>query len=613
MKPLLPLLAGLLLALLAACGPGPGGTPRQPPQAVTGPQAHRVTALVLTVEGPAPGQAQASFARGGRSSVTFLARGRGVYFVSARCDGPARALTQADDLPGWVSAGQEVWLEIGPGERAQTLLDLHADTTDCTLTVTPGGRPAWTLRLRDEALANPRLTALDTPLPACGGTGRDALETAFLATGGLSATCPLPAGRATLLADGIDALNARVQALTGRALPRAALEAGDVGMPLDFSAAPQLDLIYVTYLNVNADFAGALTARMLEWHAARGTAVRILVTDVMMTETDRRLFEGLAARYPSVQIQPYRMPASAARGFDGHAGQFHRVTHVKMFATLARQPGRSVAIVGGRNLHEGYFFDQPRDLSARPDLHQYDPTQTRLTGGFTAYQDFEVAVHGDAAVGAVVRHMAALWQRDHDSQALRPPAGAAQGHAAEGTVRHFLSVPFADGQAQEDYFVGLIDAAERNLRIASPYLNLTPDLDAALRRARERGVRVEIVTTVRVREVTDLFVSNLNRMFAEDHGDWLHFVDYDPAPMLLHAKIFVIDDRLVVVTSTNLNQRSFVHDLENGLVFLDRALAARVSGVIDGWMAAGNPVARQQEVPGFVRLLMRWGAFRRGF
>ncbi len=607
------LLAGPLLALLAACAPGPEATLRPPPLA-PGPEGpHRVTALVLTVEGPADGQTQATFARGGRSSVTFLARGRGLYGVSARCDGPARALQGQEGAPAWVPAGQPVRLEIGPGERARSRLELHATTTDCTLTVTPGGRPAWTLRLSDEAVVRPRLSAFETPLPACGGTGRDALETAFLATGALSATCPLPAGPVTLLPDGLEALNARVQALTGRALPRSVLAAGDADMPLDFSAAPQLDLIYVTYLNLNADFAGALTARMLEWHAARGTAVRILVTDLMMTETDRRLFEGLAARYPSVQVQPYRMPPSAARGFDGHAGQFHRVTHVKMFATLARQPGRSVAIVGGRNIHEGYFFAEPRDLSAHPELHQYDPTQTRLTGGFTAYQDFEVALHDDAAVRAVVRHMAALWHRDHDTQALRPPSGTAQGVAAEGRVLHFLSVPFADGHAQETYFIGLIDAARHRLRIASPYLNLTPDLDAAMQRARERGVQVEIVTTVRVREVTDVFVSNLNRMFAEDHGGWLRFVDYDPVPMLLHAKLFVIDDRLVVVTSTNLNQRSFVHDLENGLVFLDRDLARRVSGVIDGWMEAGRPVSPRQEVPGFVRLLMRWGPFRRGF
>lgn len=603
-----------LVALLAGCGPGPDEAARHPPAQVAEDEVHRVGTLVLTDEGPAAGQTLATFAGASRVSVQFLARGAGAYQVAALCDGPARARAPDEGLTGWQSAGQPVVVPVGHRQRGLSALELHPDVTGCDLTITPGGRPAWSLRLEREDIARPRLAALDAPLPACEQpAGGDALERAFLAMQGLSATCPVPAGPVTTLADGLDALNARVEALTGRPVTRAALLAGDPAMPLDFSAAPTLDLIYLTYLNLNADFAGALTARMLEWHAARGTTVRILVSDVMLTETDRALFEGLAARYPSVQIQPYRMPSTAARGLDGHLGQFHRVTHVKMFATLAREPGRSVAIVGGRNIHEGYFFAEPRDLSAHPALHQYDPAQTRLTGGFTAYQDYEIALHSDTAVRQVVGHMAALWHRDHDTQALRPPSGAAEGLAREGMVRHFLSVPYADGQAQDAYFVGLIDAARRSIRISSPYLNLTPDLDAALRRARERGVRVDVVTTVRVREITDFFVTGLNRQFANDHGDWVRFFDYDPVPRLLHAKLIVIDSRLAVVTSTNLNRRSFVHDLENGLVFLDRGIAAQVDATIQRWIDDGRAVPPGQPVPRLVQLMMRWGAFRRGF
>lgn len=609
-----------LIALLAlmSCAPS-ADEGLQLERAVVPPAGpHLVTWLVLSQDGPAEGQHDAVFsaAGAGRVSLAFLPQGRGAWWVSATCDAGARVRAVEGEVsaPIWMPAGQPVTLHLESGERGQSWLDLDPSTQRCTLTVTPGGQQPWTLNLLREDIARPAVARLDAAGRTCAAGGGGPLERAFMANGDLSASCPLPMGQVTLLEDGLDALNARVEALTGRALPREALLAGNAEMPLDFSAAPQLDLIYVTYLNLNADFAGYLTARMLAWHATRGTAVRILVSEVMLTATDRHLFEGLAARYPGVQIQPFHLPASAAQGFDGQLGRLHRVTHVKLFATVARQPGRSVAILGGRNIHEGYFFDTPRDLSAQPWLHQYDLTQTRLTGGFTTYQDFEIALHDDRAVRSIVGHMAALWHRDHDSQALQPVQDAAPvPRVEEGMMRHFLSVPFSDGQAQEVYYAGLIDAAQHSIRVAIPYLNLPPLLEAALLRARERGVRVDVVTTVRVREATDFMVTGLNRDFANRFGDWVRFFDFDPYPQLLHAKIIVIDGRLAIVGSTNLNQRSFVHDMENGVVVLDRRLAAQLDAVIQGWIDRGQRVRPGQPISRLGALLARVGFIRRGF
>ena len=580
---------------------------------------HAMNTLVLTREGPAPGQGLYYFSglEAARISVMFLVRARSRMTVVAQCDGRARGRENAQTvtLPAWVPAGQDVRLVLGPRERRRTLLDLNPEVTRCDLTVTPGGGQPYVIRMRREELVRPRIARLDARYTQCsGGRDLDPLAQAFLAQpGALSMTCGVPIGDTRPLQDGVDALAARVEALTGSGVSRAALEAGDPSMELDWSNAPELDLVYVNYLNLNADFAGYLLARMLAWHAARGTVVRILVSDLMLTETDRALFEGLAAQYPTVQIQSYLLPASAAVGLEGQLGRLHRVTHVKLFATIARQPGRSRAIVGGRNIHEGYFFTQPRDLSAYPFLHQYDPGQTRITGGFTAYDDFEIELRGDQATRMVVQHMAALWHRDHDTQAPRPAGRTVPVGAVDGTVRHFISVPFADGEAQITYYEGLIDAARESINIANPYLNLPPRLDAAMMRARDRGVRVNVVATVRVREAADFMVSNLNRWFGNRFGAWVGYVDYDPYPRLLHSKLIVIDDRLVVIASTNLNMRSFVHDLENGLVLMDRGLARRISRVIDGNASDGAPFEPGQVLPRLFTWLRSLALIRRAF
>lgn len=602
-------LLSLALVALAACAPVQASRVHTARPAETG-WRHAVSYLVLSPEGPAEGQHIAYFSgrQAARMDVSFIATGRGAIRVQALCDGRARVRPSDEPVtdPAWQAPGQGVLIELGPAERNRTWLELSPETTHCDLQVTPGGRAVYALELLREETARPEIARLDAPSEGCrAGPGAGRLARAMLGQGDLAMTCPVDVGRTRLLPDGLAALNARVEMLTGRAVDPAALEAGDPRLALDWSQAPSFDLIYVNYLNLNADFAGYLVARMLAFHAARGTIVRILVSDIMLTATDRRLFEGLAARYPTVQLQPYHHPAEAAEGFEGELGRLHRVTHVKLFAALSSVPGRSRAMIGGRNIHEGYFFPSPRDLSALPFLHQYNPAQSRLTGGFTAYEDFEIEFQSDDAVRAIVGHMGQLWHRDHDSQRPEPPTVMRQvGALAEGSMVHFISVPFADDQAQIAYFAGLFDAAQSSIRIAIPYLNLPDALEAALRRARERGVRVDIVTTVRVREATDFFVSGLNRDFANEFGDWVNFYDYDPFPRLLHAKLFVIDQHLVVVTSTNLNRRSFVHDLENGVVLLDREVARGVDRVIQGYIDGARRMGPGQPVSRFLRRLL---------
>lgn len=606
MKAMRRIMVGLVVVWLAGCAAPANRLPLPEPA-----ERLAATTIYLATDGPADPRATVSIAADGPVDLRFVVRDRGRMRVVARCDGRARAMPEGFVLspPGWSAPDTLVMLDLGPGERWQQRISLAPETAQCHLTVTPGGYPAWGVTVQRQALA------VDRPLQRCAGDGDGpSLSGGIMASGGLSMTCPVAAGRVEILDDGLDALALRVEALTGTRVSRAALERGDPDMALDFSRAPDLELIYVNYLNINADFVGYLTARMLAWHAARGTAVRLLLSDIMLTDADRALFEGLAARYPSVQIQSYRFPALAATDGEAQVARLHRIAHVKLFATLARDPGRSVAIIGGRNLHEGYFFLTPRDLSAYPALEQYDPADTRLTGGFTAFDDFELALHDDQAVRTVVQHMGQLWNRDSITQApvvdARPPLHRPM---REGQMRHFLSVPFADGAAQLQYFVGLFDAAQTSIRIAVPYLNLPEPLEQALGRAVARGVRVEVVTTVESREAAEFMITGQNVLFGNRFAGQVAFYDYDPPEVLLHSKLFVIDGRVALVASTNLNQRSFYHDLENGLVFQDRAIARQIDRVIQRYIDGAEPFTPGRPVSGLVRALDRIGVIDRAF
>lgn len=615
----------MLALCLAACAGGAAGPVDPPPSAARGlPSAEGWLHL-----GAAPPERTEVLVPGRLAEVAALRLVEGVgraARIEARCDGPARMRAEPDPPqpaaprpdPAWAPAGAVLLADLPAGSRGTLALDLAPGTEGCEMVARRGPFAAQAWALRREVLARPQLAAIDAGAPRCAVApptpADDPLAAAFAAVRGLDQTCPMPVGPTRLLPGGLDGFDAKVEALTGRRLGAAALLSGDPDLPIDFSAAPDLDLIVLSYLNVNADFTGALMARMLEWHAARGTVVRILVADQFWGEAERALFEGLAARQPTVQIRRFRYQPLPGDGVEGHLARFHRVQHVKLFATVGHDPSRSRALIGGRNLADGYVFADPFDLSDHPTLRQYSRDRGIYFGGFHSYRDLEIEFLGDAQVRALVGHWAELWHGDPVTARPRRPAAVPVPAAAEGArLRHFLSVPWLDGGAQEALFADLIDSAQERIDIASPYLNPPPRLAAALDAAVRRGVAVRIVTTERVREPGDMFITGLNRMFGAEWAGRITYLDHDPHPLLLHTKAMVIDGRLTVLGSTNLNFRSFVHDLENGVMALDPRLAAQVAAQIEGYAADARPIAADATVAPLVRAVMRLPLVRRVF
>lgn len=610
--------------MLAACtGGGAALAPAPSGPRVDAMAAVRDSRLHLDAAAPVSSSVPVAGGAGEVAQVALVSVAGRRMGVQALCEGPARLrelpeptrrMAQPRPDPAWAPAGTSLGTGLSPGSRGRVWLDMAPGTEACRLTVRAGSGPGYTLELTREERFNPALAALDAGAPRCApAAGTDPLSAAFHAGRPLSQTCPMPPGPIRLLPDAIEGFDAKVEALTGGRLGAQALESGDPWLPLDFSQAPELDLIVVSYLNFNADFTGFLMARMLAFHAARGTVVRIFVADPLWSAAERGLFERLAARHPTIQLLPFRYAPRRGDGLEAHLGRIHRVQHVKLFATLARVPGRSRALIGGRNHADGYVFPAPFDLSAWPLLRDYRLGRGILAGGFHSYSDLEAEFRGESQVRALVAQWAGLW-RDETGHGPATPAARGAAAAIEGPLmRGFLSVPWEDGQAQVALFADLINAAQTRIDIVSPYLNPPEAVARALDAAIARGVVVRVLTTERVREPADTFITGLNRQFADRYAGRLAYLDHDPYPLLLHTKAMVIDGRLTLIGSTNLNMRSFVHDLENGVMLLDEGFAARITDLIEGYAADASPIAPGGEVALAVRLLLRWPMVRRLF
>ncbi|MEI9404861.1 phosphatidylserine/phosphatidylglycerophosphate/cardiolipin synthase family protein [Mesorhizobium argentiipisi] len=536
--------------------------------------------------------------------------------IGGTCNGPlairasGRSTTLARTAPFHLSLpAVEISVSLFP-DQAVTRCDLRV-----TSTLAPAGAPLTLLR---EESADPWIAALDSRYDRCpvpDPAGMEELDRAFYAGRWLSQTCALPLGSPTLLRKSRDGFNAKVEALLGKTLPDSAFDKADPELPLDFSNAPKLRLIYLSSLEFKADFSGRIMERLIRHHAAQGTKVRILVTDVLEREKDDAMLHRLASEFPNVELQEYRWQADRGAPFDEQISQLHKTHHIKMLATLAEQSGRSRVIIGGRNIHDGFLFHKPVDLTRYPQLEQYGKTDGFSLNYYSNWSDFDIEIADPATVETLAAHLSTIWLRDADTNLSRPfsvPVRSAT--APRGVARHFISVPYEDGHALEAYFVELIDTAEHCIEIVNPYLNLTPDIARAFDRALARGVKIDVVGRIDLKgDIGGRFLTALNKLFVEKYGDRISIREFKAPDVVLHSKIMMIDERLVAISSVNLNNRSFFHDSENGIVVLDPAFYRRMKPVYDDYLAHSRPVASNVTIGWAYRLLFSDSWVREAF
>lgn len=142
-----------------------------------------------------------------------------------------------------------------------------------------------------------------------------------------------------------------------------------------------------------------------------------------------------------------------------------------------------------------------------------------------------------------------------------------------------LIVATGPGDASETgslLFFSAIAAAQDRIWIASPYF--VPDIDilTALRHAALRGVDVRVL----VPDVIDHRIPWLAAFayFDEIIESGVRIFRYTNG--FMHQKVFVVDDTLAAIGTTNLDNRSFRLNFENMALFFDQRMAAEVDEML---------------------------------
>jgi cardiolipin synthase len=594
------------------------GAPPMLPVDTAGPGTHhfdkpwRKAAAYLFIDSPKKAGPPGRFAFSGVQALetTIFLRSitKAPLNAAVICDG--RAVFHTANGARTLEPGEATGFSLAPMERDKTRLISPAGTDHCLLDILgAAGGAARRITIDREEDVYASLADLDSRYEICAvppASEMTALENVFFRESWLSKGCVEPVKAVRLIPDSRDGFNAKIEALTGSTLSQADFDAGDPGLTLDFSRAPRIDLIIASYLDIKADFSGAIFIKALRHHAALGTPVRILTTDILELPKDRLLIEKLAADFPNVQLQEFAWKPGRNSNLGDWVNALHRTNHVKMLATLARDKSRSRLILGGRNIHDGFLFDEALDLSGHPHLHSYNNPTGLTMNYFASYRDLDMEISSDRAIRRFVAQLSTLWHRDPETNVARPYSMSVPSGTVRTGMRHFISVPYADNKALERWYVDLIDAATETVEIATPYLNPTSAIVDALLRARARNVAVVILARVNLHgDIGGRILTNLNKLFIEKYADLFDIHEYRPPKSLLHAKIIMIDRQLSIVSSVNLNNRSFRHDTENGVAVLDKAFYRRLNAVYDHYHSRSTALTTKVDIPPWYRMLFR--------
>jgi cardiolipin synthase len=147
------------------------------------------------------------------------------------------------------------------------------------------------------------------------------------------------------------------------------------------------------------------------------------------------------------------------------------------------------------------------------------------------------------------------------------------------------SGPGFEGENNLRLFLGLLYGAQKRIVITSPYFVPDESLLYAVTTAVLRGVPV------------DLFVSEIGDQALVFHAQRSYYeqllragvrIYLYPAPYILHAKFFTIDDDVAVIGSSNMDMRSFGLNLEVSMLVRGASFVADMRDIEDEYRAVSQ-------------------------
>ncbi|MEK8030891.1 cardiolipin synthase [Ideonella sp. DXS29W] len=323
-------------------------------------------------------------------------------------------------------------------------------------------------------------------------------------------------------------------------------------------------------------FADALIARRQQ-----GLQVNVLHDGVGTLETPTSFFERLkAAGIQVVEYNPVN-PLRAKAGWD-----VNERDHRKLLVVDGE-----VAFLGGINIsavYSGSAGSAPLKRGARRPAAENDAEQR-------PWRDTHLRIEGPV-VAELQKSFLEVWAAQKgpalDAAQYLPARPKARG---QQVVRAIASSPDQGHSPIYATLISSIEHAEKRIWIMMAYFVPDPQLVAALSAAAQRGVEVKLILPRHSDAKLVLSAGRAQYGTLLDSGVQI----YERRHVLLHAKTAVIDGVWSTVGSSNLDWRSFVHNLELNAVVLGSEFAEQMEQSFERDLAVSDRLSLQawQERP----------------
>jgi cardiolipin synthase len=128
------------------------------------------------------------------------------------------------------------------------------------------------------------------------------------------------------------------------------------------------------------------------------------------------------------------------------------------------------------------------------------------------------------------------------------------------------------------FYIKAINSAEKEFTVITPYYIPHRKFLKAIARARKRGVKVNIITTVRSDHRWLDYMASYFIELSEKLGANIFML-----PIMNHGKGFLADDAMGLIGSSNFTYRSFHSNAEADVLFKDKAMIANFSIIVQRW------------------------------
>jgi len=199
------------------------------------------------------------------------------------------------------------------------------------------------------------------------------------------------------------------------------------------------------------------------------------------------------------------------------------------------------------------------------------------------WKDVGVRLEGEAT-----KELLRLFLIDYELNSKIPVENKTKYYKETNFVDDNYLIPFGDGpnplyfrRVGKSIIQSMVESATKSVRITTPYLIIDNDLCTTLENAAIRGVSVKIITP----HIPDKkIVFGMTRSFYPRlRKAGVEIYEYEPG--FIHAKSYLVDDKIAMVGTINMDYRSLVHHFENGVWFYGGEVVKSLKEDIDNTLS----------------------------